>query len=54
MRTVKCSTWLAPRRRELGRRDWSLEMSSLISSSDTEERDDLRLDIVGGGEGECG
>jgi hypothetical protein len=40
------ATWLEPRRRELGSSDWSLEMSSLISSSEMEPRDDLLLDIV--------
>jgi hypothetical protein len=40
-------TWLLPpRRRALGSRVWSLEMSSLISSSETPPRD-LRLDIAG-------
>jgi hypothetical protein len=39
-------TWPEPRRRALGRRDWSLEMSSLISSSEMAPREDLLLDIV--------
>jgi hypothetical protein len=44
------STWLLPpRRRALGSRVWSLEMSSLISSSDTPPRD-LRLDMAVVGE----
>uniref|UniRef100_K3YWW9 Uncharacterized protein n=1 Tax=Setaria italica TaxID=4555 RepID=K3YWW9_SETIT len=39
-------TWPEPRRRELGSKAWSLEMSSLISSSEMLPRDDLRLDIL--------
>ena len=42
---LKQVTWLEPRRRELGSRDWSLDMSSLTSSSEMEPRDDLLLDI---------
>jgi hypothetical protein len=38
-------TWLPPRRRALGSSVWSLAMSSLISSSETDARD-LLLDIV--------
>jgi hypothetical protein len=40
-------TWLPPRRRALGSSVWSLAMSSLISSSETDARD-LLLDIVVG------
>jgi hypothetical protein len=43
---ARTRTWLPPRRRVLGSRVWSLEMSSLISSSETPPRD-LRFDIVG-------